>query len=137
MYCLLRMVLLNLPEDIWTVHRSKPREENQARLAGFLAYYRSPAERKRLRISVLCVQMSMYAANITVKKAKGDDVPVLIRLGKKVVERKTTERFAAVVDLLHVDPEIDQTDAIYAFAVTAIHTIIRFGVYQTYPSRSA
>ena len=82
--------------------------------------------------------MSMYAVNLTAKKAKGDgDVPVLIRLGKKEVESKTSERFAAVVDLLHVDPDIDQEDALFAFAVTAIHIIIRFGVYQTYPSQSA
>ena len=66
---LLRMRLLQLPGQIFSLTLTRPREQNQRRLRRFLAFYDSNSAEKHLRMSCLCLQLTTHAVALTATKA--------------------------------------------------------------------
>ena len=135
-WTLLRMKLLNLPEAAFTLASVKPREDNNKRMVRFWSFFKSDAGDKRIREASLCLRLTLYATNITAQKAKPGDgrEPTLVRLGKKTVQRRTSEQLRRLIPVLRNDPSLDVDSALLALLTTESHICIRFAVYSRYPT---
>ena len=64
---------------------------------------------------------------------KQDDIPLLVRFGKKEVQRRGCEELRKIILLLDEDMDLRRTDAIVHLLVTTIQLFLRFAPCQDYP----
>ena len=88
-----------------------------------------------LRVAALGLQVAMHATNIT-SQIHSASAPVLVRLGREEVQKKTAQQVTALVPMLHdVDPGLDPIHALIGLLTTLGHIFIRFSEYKTFPTQ--
>ncbi|CAK0876859.1 unnamed protein product [Prorocentrum cordatum] len=131
--------LLKLPAKLLHAGSVKPSKQNAKRLNAVLKYLTDDAEDKHLRKVCLCLRLSLPAVSLTARKAPSekdeDQGPVLVQLGKGVVQRRTAWELRSVLQALHADPCLDKTDCACALLTTWLHIRARFHQYSQYPAR--
>eukprot|EP00959_Pyramimonas_sp_CCMP1952_P044708 934041-Pyramimonas_sp.AAC.1 len=68
------------------------------------------------------------------QKAKADREPTSVRLAKGCVQERVSSRLAELLELLPLDPQLDQQGAIADLLRTASHICIRYDEYKSYPT---
>ena len=129
------MHFVGIPGEVLDVRAAAPSAENRARLNRFLSYYRSPSTGQELRKAVLCLALTEHALNISSSKSAAASEPTLVRLAKGEVQEKTMLQFDSILSALHVDPDLDITDAVGGLLVTQIHILHRYREFAEYPFR--
>lgn len=132
---LLRLLLLGIPTSVFSTQWVRPRKENQKRLQRFRAYMDDASTPQELRVACLCLQLTEHATSITSQKPKPGEVPLLVRLGQREIQRKTGAQLASIIPKLTMDPDLDCARALYGLLVTEAHIYARFEEYARYPTR--
>ncbi|CAE7261612.1 unnamed protein product [Symbiodinium microadriaticum] len=132
---LLTLKLLGLPLSLFQLSFTRPQLQNGKRLQKFQAFMRAPETDHRLRKAALCLQLTLHATALTAQKVQTTECPLLVRLGKREVQEKTSLHFQRLVRLLPTDPVLDIVDVLQSLLLTECHLIIRFGRYCQYPTR--
>ena len=138
-FALLLMKTLGLPASIFSTNLVQPQVANAARLARFKAWYVSPSSGSSLREAALCLRLTLHAINITAQKrttpAGACRLPTLVRLGQSEVQRAASETLRDLLPRLHLDPQLDVSNAFWRLLVTQSHLVIRFREFLEYPTR--
>ena len=153
-YCLLRWKLFGIcPETVLQSSVVNKMQRTRRRLSGVQAYLKEPQTDLDLICSALCLQLAMYATNLTGQKvvslargASGEDwrrgsadenEPTLVKLARGHVASWSWARMAAIMQLVDVDPVLRDHKAhvLECLIVTAGELHIRFKQYETYPTR--
>ncbi len=159
-YCLLRWKLLGLPvEKLLRTGTTSPMPRNQRRLEAVTAYFSAGETSVSLRRAALCLQLTMYATNLTGQKAAcrqpttsteffargaaDATEPTLVKLARGHVGRRVWERLAEIMGwggggggLAH-DPTLrgHESHVLECLAATAGELQVRFRQYETWPAR--
>ena len=129
------MQALGLPSAVFQTTTTRPREENLKRLRRFQQFYNSAESRQSLRRAVLCLRLTNYAVNISSQKTQSTEKPLLVRLGQGEVQDKTERLFQTLVRRLHLDSNLDISDAFEGLLLTQSHILIRYQKYLEYPTK--
>ena len=139
-HALLRIIMLDIPVNIFRTTTKTPGIENGVRLKKLVAFYSKPGTLPALKQAALCLRIGMIAVKLSSKKwtassSPTDDVkePTLVRLGKREVQQKTCEELCKIVGLLHADPSLDLSICVPALLLTELHVFIRFSEYDKFP----
>ena len=134
---LLRVVLLDLPVEVFSVTTTRPRPDNQKRLKLFHDFLQSAEGGQTLRIASLSLQLTAHATSLTAQKAQCglNREPTLVRLGKREIQQKTCQHFIEIVSRLHLDPKLDIGRAFWSLLNTEAELLIRFEWYCGYPTK--
>ena len=127
------MRLLGVPVNVFTLDTKAPYPANQKRLDGFKEWYTAADTDKDLRRAAIALQLTLHATSITAQK-KGD-VPMLVRLGRGEVQKKTSDDLCRVLPLLGTDLVLDIYATVVSLMYTECHIIARFGEYNKHPTR--
>lgn len=96
--CIGRLLLakiLHIPPEVFGTYFVQPREQNKKRLKLFRDFYCGTDTSAHLRVSVLCLRLTILATNFVSKQSGSksteieDDLPVLVRLAQGHVQTKT------------------------------------------------
>ena len=128
---ILRTCLLGLT-GVFQVSTRAPQQENIKRLQRVRTFFADVANIQLLKRAALCLRLSTLAVNISSSKSKSD-VPILVRLGRQEVQRKTCEELFEIVAAIGFDPDLSTTPAIAQLLLTQLHIFIRFSEYDDYP----
>ena len=130
-FAILRMLLFNLPSAALSVTTTKPNQENQKRLERFRAFYEHPSTPSYVRRASLCLQLTQYALNLSAKRSLSSEpeLPMLVHLGKGVVQRRTSEHLVHLIPRLRLDGAVETAETVVALMTTIAHLIIRFQQY--------
>ena len=134
---LLRMVLLRLPVEIFSLSPARIWEQTSLRTKRFQAFYASADAGARLRRASLCLQLTWIAVSLSSKTkdpTEPSQLPLLVRLGQGEVQSQTSKKFLELVPLLHYDPLLDGSSALEALLVTQSHIVCRFEKYLHFPT---
>ena len=134
---MLCMLLIGLPPDIFKLSAGRAAQEGQKRLSRFMTYYRSPSTSAELRKAVLCLRLTSHALNITAKHhlAAEPDVPMLVQLGRGIVQRRTSQQLQSIITLLPEDESLHLLGVLTALFTTQLHIVIRFQQYREFPTK--
>ena len=127
------MRLLGVPVSVFTLDTKAPYPANQKRLDGFKEWYTAADADKDLRRAALALQLTLHATSITAPQ-KGD-VPMLVRLGRGEVQKKTSDDLCRILPLLGTDLVLDIAATVVSLLSTECHILARFGEYNKYPTR--
>ena len=134
--CLLRMKLLNLGPDVWLrLPGRSPGKENSKRIDRVRAFFESGASDHALRQASLCLQLSSHVMHACSQKPKGDETPMLVRLGRGDVQKKAGRDVASLLQRLDNDPVLDRSSTAIALLGTAAQIIMRFDVFLQFPTK--
>ena len=114
-----------------------PEADNGKRLKAVKAFYSDPTSSIAVRKQVLCLRLTLFATSITAqkKKASDDKDPILVRLGKREIQKRTSLLLADILQRLRDDPALDIGKTVLALLLTESHLIIRFDIYSRFPTR--
>jgi len=144
---LLRMKLIDLPADVFTIRMGSPSAEGKDRLTKFHRWYNSAEAGRQLRVASLCLQLTTHAVSISSQKQSKQDgrLPMLVRLARGEVQDKTMEHLEKLLDNMFtsgedastpvtvVDGDLDVLLALENLLTTECHIIIRYREYAKYP----
>ncbi len=149
-HCLLRWKMLNLtPEDVLSVHTKQPTEQSQARLKKVKGYMVAEGTSLELRRAALCLQLTMYATNLTGQKVvprqpatsqeppASEPQPTLLRLARGGVSQWVWQQLDNLVTNFHADPALTGHEGhlLECLAAVAGELQARFQQYETWPAR--
>ena len=117
---------------IFRTDTAQPQPENAKRIQRVQAFFASADSMQQLKRAVLGLRISQIAVSLSGLK-KQDDIPLLVRFGKKEVQRRGCEELRKIILLLDEDMDLRRTDAIVHLLVTTIQLFLRFAPYQDYP----
>ena len=125
------MKILSIPSTAFVLRNVKPQEDNSKRLVAFKEFYDADDTDQLLRRIALALRLTQHATSITAKKA-GEE-PALVRLGRGVVQRRTSEELRDILALAHADPKLNLTATVSCLFRTQARLCIRFRIYNEYP----
>ena len=131
-FALLRMFLLELPVDILSVGLLNCEGDQSKRLTAVRSFYQRPDSPGILRRICLCLRLTIFATSLTAQKGASEKQrdPLLVRLGRGEVQKRTSALFRDIVQRLPDDPDVDQLSTFNSLLLTESHIIIRFGLYN-------
>ena len=131
------MTLAGIPKEVFQLLCTRTHADSQRRVNRFMEFYSSPEAGCRLRRASLCLQLTAHMVNITAKKdcAGPSSEPIMVMLGKGRAQKAASGDFARVVKNMHMDSELNITEAVFNLFITSLHIIIRFQMYKEYPYR--
>jgi hypothetical protein len=132
-FTLLRMKLIGMPAEVFSLLLVKPREEGAKRLKAFKAFYVSELSDQRIRVSAVSLQLTLHSVSITAKASEPGGDPALVQLAKGVVQEKTSRHLQELLPKLQNDKDLNVDRAVYSLFVTMGEICIRFAEYVTYP----
>ena len=117
--------------------KARTHPEATQRLTRFVSFYTAPSSHTMLRKAALCLQLAQHALRISSKKhlAEAPEVPVLVQLGRGVVQSRTGVHLYKLIRLLPADQSLDVLDVLEGLFTTEIHIIIRYDQYSKYPTK--
>ena len=153
-HCLLRWILLALPPDeVLRPSCTSRMKWARKRLATVRAYLKDPQTGLDLRRAALCLQLTMYATNITgqrvVRLQRGaacqawprgsadEREPTIVKLARGHVATWSWARLADIMAHLADGPALraHEGSVLEALAVTAGELQVRFRQYELWPAR--
>ncbi|CAK0828358.1 unnamed protein product [Prorocentrum cordatum] len=143
-WTLLKMKILGLDVKFLRPTSTKPQKTNSKRLDRVTSWWENPENDAHLRVTCVCLRVTMIAVNITAQKPKGQDqdisdagedrsAPTLVRLGRKEVQRKTRAMLLSLLPSLKGDEKLDANVALLSLVSTQLHIEERFAEFQNYP----
>lgn len=117
---------------IFRTDTAQPQPENVKRIQRVQAFFASADSMQQLKRAALGLRISQIAVSLSGLK-KQDDIPLLVRFGRKEVQRRGCEELRKIILLLDEDMDLHRTDATVHLLVTTIQLFLRFAPYQDYP----
>ena len=136
-FALLRMLLLGLPVSLFSVGALRAEAEQSKRLSAVRAFYSNPGTPVLLRRACLALRLTLFATSLTAQKgtSAGGKEPMMVRLGRREVQLRTSALLADIVPRLPDDPQVDQKGTLHALLLTQAHIVMRFDMYSRFPTR--
>ena len=132
-FMLLRIKVLGVPVEVFNTSSATLRTSAK-RLTRFHDFYSSAEGDRDLRSACLCLRLTLFAVSLSSKKAAADEVPTLVLLGQKNVQRRTKALLCELVPQLSADPALDLDQAVPALLVTEGHIFLRYDEYCEFPT---